>query len=65
MKKYIKTSILSLSASTILIGCGGSNGSTNTNTGTAYYLDSAVEGVSYKCGIKEGTTDKDGAFKFE
>ncbi len=65
MKKYIKTSILSLSASTILIGCGGSNGSTNTNIGTAYYLDSAVEGVSYKCGIKEGTTDKDGAFKFE
>jgi len=35
-------------------------------TGTAYYLDSAVEGIEYDCGdAPKGTTDKDGKFIFE
>ena len=34
-------------------------------TGTGYYKDSAVEGVSYVCGSKKGITDKQGKFIFE
>jgi len=40
--------------------------STNTQkTGTGYYVDDAVNGVNYKCGSHEGTTDENGTFTFE
>ncbi len=66
MNKYIKINTLSLVVSAVLTGCGSSNGnSIDTNIGTAYYLDSAVDGVSYKCGTQEGITGYDGSFKFE
>ena len=56
---------LSVAAVTVLMlaGCGGSSDS--TETATAYYVDSAVAGVSYVCGSQAGTTGKDGAFTFE
>ncbi len=66
MKKYIKYGAISFIASTILAGCGGGSTGVNSNTiGTASYLDSEVEGVSYKCGSVEGVTDENGTFKFE
>jgi len=49
---------------------GNSNGvpSTNSNTtptGTAYYKDSGVVGVNYKCGSQSGVTKEEGKFTFE
>ncbi len=63
MNNYIKFGILSLAASAALVGCGSSTAT--TNTAKAYYVDSAVEGVSYACGTQKGTTDTQGAFIFE
>ena len=42
-----------------------SGGGTNPATGIAYYIDSAVSGVNYKCGSKEGITGSFGEFTFE
>ena len=69
MKKTITTSLV-LSAILALAGCGGGSDSiTSTadtvNTGTAYYLDSAIEGVAYSCGSQSGVTDSEGKFVFE
>jgi hypothetical protein len=63
MKKSIVKSSLALGAILALNACGG--GSSSVATGDAYYLDSAVAGVNYKCGSVEGITDKDGKFTFE
>jgi len=63
MKKSIVKSSLALGAIWALNACGG--GSSSVATGDAYYLDSAVAGVNYKCGSVEGITDKDGKFTFE
>jgi len=63
-----KLNLLGLSVVTIglLSGCGSSNTDENAvETGTGYYVDSAVQGVNYKCGKKSGTTDTDGKFTFE
>ncbi len=57
---------LSVASVAILAGCGGGgNPPSATNTGTGYYVDSAVEGVNYTCGSQTGVTDKDGKFTFE
>ena len=54
-----------------LSGCGGGGGGSSTvpttspATGTGYYVDSAVSGVTYQCGNITGTTDSDGKFTFE
>ena len=62
---------LSIVSVAVLAGCGGGGNppkGTNpsgTNTGTGYYVDSAVEGVNYSCGSQTGVTDKDGKFTFE
>ncbi len=52
-----------------LTGCGSSatnNNEDNTSSGNeAYYVDSAVVNVSYKCGSIEGITGEDGKFNFE
>jgi len=69
-KKIIATSVV-VGAMLTLTGCGGSNdtldnGATNpVATGTAFYIDSAVSGVNYKCGSQEGITGADGSFTFE
>jgi len=63
--KNIKKTALSIAAlgSLIISGCGSSSSSDSSLTG--YYLDSAVKGVSYSCGTREGTTDSEGKFRFE
>jgi len=66
-KKIIATSV-AMGAMLTLIGCGGGSSSTATSsvaTGTAYYIDSAVEGVDYTCGARSGVTGADGSFTFE
>jgi DNA-binding beta-propeller fold protein YncE len=67
MQKNINMTILSLTLSSILAGCGSSsttNTSSGADVGKAYYLDSAVAGVAYKCGTQEGITGIDGSFLF-
>ncbi len=71
MKKQKKYALLSLSVATIvsLTGCGGGSGDSSnpqsSATGTGYYVDSAVAGVSYTCGSQTGVTDENGKFVFE
>jgi len=60
--KKIKSLSLSLIATIAISGCGGGGSS---NSGVAYYHDSAVEGVEYICGSKSGVTNKDGGFIYE
>jgi hypothetical protein len=69
MKKYL-TSGLVVGLFITLMGCGNSESNTTqgqqeTEVGTAYYLDSAVEGVNYQCGDQNGTTDVQGMFQFQ
>ena len=65
-----KTNTISLLAGTLLLltGCGGggtdSTGST-TARGTAFYVDSAVEGITAVCGNTTTVTDVNGAFVYE
>ncbi|OQX74079.1 MAG: hypothetical protein B6D59_03740, partial [Campylobacteraceae bacterium 4484_4] len=47
----------------VIAGCGGGGG--GSTTGTAYYVDSPVEGITYTCGSQAGITDAKGAFIFE
>jgi len=63
----ILSSSLALSVVLALTGCGGSDDGTIAvaQTGTGYYLDSAVAGIDYTCGIQSGTTDAEGAFTFQ
>ncbi|SFV58889.1 Autotransporter adhesin [hydrothermal vent metagenome] len=58
----------------IITGCGGSSSGGNdkgdlsnssSSTGTGYYVDSAIEGINYKCGTQTGTTNSDGKFTYE
>lgn len=66
-----KLNLLGLSVVTIglLVGCGSSDtpttGGSDVQTGTGYYVDSAVNGVDYVCGTQTGTTDSEGKFTFE
>ena len=60
--------MMSILSAALLSGCGSSSSSTTTEnalTAKAYYLDSAVEGITYQCGDQEGVTDSDGGFIFE
>ncbi len=65
------TLIFSFVAATLLMsGCGGSSssdggGTDSSQTGTGYYIDSAVSGVAYVCGTISGITGNDGGFTFE
>ena len=65
-KQIIQTSIITALLLSIN-GCGNSDTSTNSNSSiaTAYYIDSAVEGIDYVCGSQNGITDNRGAFQFE
>ncbi|MDY0121367.1 MAG: hypothetical protein RBR54_05425 [Sulfurimonas sp.] len=53
----------------LLVACGDGDSSYENssamNAGTGYYVDSAVEGVSYECGIHTGVTDAEGKFVFD
>lgn len=46
-----------------LAGCGG--GDSAVSTKTAYFIDSAVEGLEYSSGSTTGITGTDGSFKYE
>jgi hypothetical protein len=55
-----------------LAGCGSSEDNSDTQTTqvqrevkTAYFIDSAVEGVGYKSGNTSGQTDALGKFQYE
>ena len=79
-KRLIFTGMM-VGASVLFVGCGGGSSSnevtapgtgTNPGTGTppvakgkAFYVDSAVSGVNYKCGSTEGITGATGEFTFE
>ena len=65
MTKKIVSASMAISAVLALSGCGSSSSTPTTATGTAYYVDSAVSGVNYKCGTTEGITGTDGEFTFE
>jgi hypothetical protein len=61
MKKYISSGL----ALGVILALSACDSSTSTaDSGTAYYVDSAVEGISYQCGSQSGTTDASGMFKF-
>ena len=72
MKRTKNAMIWSTVLALVLAGCGGGGGGENeggggggkTKAGTARYLDSAVEGLHYRCGGFEGETDANGSFRF-
>jgi len=62
--KKLKLSGVALASSLALIGCGG-GGIDSTATETGYFIDSAVEGLSFKTETgTTGTTDAFGRFQF-
>jgi len=65
MKQTLIITTLSLITAGLLIGCGSSSSSDETITSTGYFIDSAVEGVSYETssGLK-GVTDSAGRFQY-
>ncbi len=66
MTKTAKLGTLSLIASALLVGCGGgSTADSSVATSTGYFIDAAVEGVTYETtsGIS-GTTDATGKFQY-
>jgi hypothetical protein len=48
---------------TLVTGCGGGGSSTATPT-SGYYIDGAVQGLTYVTPTQSGTTDANGAFKY-
>ena len=61
MKQILPSAVL---ASLLLLpGCGG-GGSSEPTTGTAFYIDSAVEGITVKCGSTVSITDSSGRFTY-
>jgi len=53
------------SAFLLFSGCGSDNVTSSVAKGTAFYVDSAVEGVTATCGGTTGVTGSDGSFTFE
>ena len=67
MTRKIISGVMVTGAAFALLGCGGggSDDPQEAATGTAYYIDSAVAGVNYRCGSQEGITGEYGEFTFE
>lgn len=69
MKRELMNVSVLTAALFVLSGCGGSDGTSTatvgTATGTAFYVDSAVEGVTVTCGSQVTVTDKKGMFTYE
>jgi hypothetical protein len=66
MKQTIIATSLVATALLALTGCGSSSHDTKqASTGTAFYVDSAVEGVTVTCGSTTSTTDVTGKFTYQ
>ena len=65
MKSTMVYGVSAVAALLAVSGCGGGGSSDDATVGTAYYIDSAVSGIHYVCGAKEGNTSESGAFTFE
>ncbi len=67
--RNVKVIGMSVVASLILVGCGGSDTSATTTasatTGVGFYVDSTITGADYVCGSQIGVTDEAGKFTFE
>jgi len=67
MKQGTLYSAVAMSLLLALSGCGSDDSTTTTTsvTTTGFYVDSAINGVEYSCGDKNGTTDSAGKFIYE
>ena len=66
MNKIFKLGTLSLITAALLVGCGGSDDSTEDTELTGYFIDAEVSGVDYETTSgKKGTTDKFGRFNYK
>ncbi len=68
MKMKLSTALTAyaLVASLYVTGCSQSGGEEMGDTSlTAFYIDEAVAGIAYECGLQQGFTDENGAFTFE
>lgn len=65
MKNLFKLSIVTASVA-LMVACGGGNGnpSTTANPLTGFFIDSAVQGLTYTTATQSGTTLADGSFKY-
>jgi hypothetical protein len=65
MNKLLKLSVVTASVA-LMIACGGGSGnpSTTTNPLTGFFIDSAVQGLTYTTATQSGTTSADGGFKY-
>lgn len=58
--------VLAILFSIVIVSCGGSGSNTPTATTAAgFFVDSAVQGLSYVSGGQSGTTDASGKFTYE
>jgi len=66
MRKKILISSILAGTLVAMSGCGSSStSSAAVSTGTAFYVDSAVKGVTVTCGTTVSTTDANGMFRYE
>lgn len=65
MNKFFKFSFVASSVA-LVVACGGSGGSPSTTTTplTGFFIDSAVQGLTYTTATQSGTTLADGGFKY-
>lgn len=68
MKKFLKFGAIAASV-TLVVGCGGNSGTptstaTTTSPLTGFFIDSAVQGLTYTTATQSGTTAADGSFKY-
>lgn len=65
MLKYWLIGISSFSITIILVACGGGGGGgSGSAVSQGVFLDSAVEGLRYETGTREGMTDAQGTFQY-
>jgi hypothetical protein len=58
--------VLAILFSIVIVSCGGSGSNTPAaTTATGYFIDSAVQGLSYVSGGQTGTTGANGKFTYE
>lgn len=65
MKKFLVLGVIAASV-TLVVGCGGNSGTPTASTSplTGFFIDSAVQGLTYTTATQSGTTLVDGSFKY-